>query len=174
MSYTKTTWTNGSGAKINETNLNKIEQGIYDNDSAIGNINNLETTSTDLVGAVNEINNNLPIVLYNSTTGESGSVELSDNKSNYTYIEIFAKSNGGGNITQKIITSDNQLQLCAIDDNGMPTQSKLWLKWGKYTFGNTTITPVYQGWTEILSNPSTTFTTTNFGIIKIYKVLGYK
>src|SRR5690606_29835183 len=30
MAYSKTTWTNGSGSKINATNLNKMEQGIAD------------------------------------------------------------------------------------------------------------------------------------------------
>jgi len=35
MAYVKTVWTNGSGEAINETNLNKIETGIFDNDAAI-------------------------------------------------------------------------------------------------------------------------------------------
>ena len=36
MSYTKTNWVNGSAPPISAENLNKIEQGIYDNDSQIG------------------------------------------------------------------------------------------------------------------------------------------
>lgn len=35
MSYTKTNWVNDTEPAINATNLNKIEQGIYDNDVAI-------------------------------------------------------------------------------------------------------------------------------------------
>ena len=62
MSYTKTQWTNDTAPAINETNLNKIEQGIYDNDSAIttintniGDLTDLETTTqTDIVSAINE------------------------------------------------------------------------------------------------------------------------
>jgi len=55
MSYTKTQWVNGSSPYINANNLNKIEQGIYDNDTHIGDITNLETTQkSDLVTAVNE------------------------------------------------------------------------------------------------------------------------
>ena len=55
MSYTKTQWTNDTAPAINETNLNKIEQGIYDNDSHIGDLSDLETTAnTDLVSAINE------------------------------------------------------------------------------------------------------------------------
>lgn len=63
MSYTKTQWNNDTAPAINEDNLNKIEQGIYDNDSAITTINTnigdltaLTTTAqTDLVSAVNEL-----------------------------------------------------------------------------------------------------------------------
>lgn len=55
MSYTKTQWNNDTAPAINETNLNKIEQGIYDNDSHIGDLSDLETTAqNDLVSAINE------------------------------------------------------------------------------------------------------------------------
>jgi hypothetical protein len=33
MAYTKTTWLNGSAPPINAANLNKIEDGIFDNDA---------------------------------------------------------------------------------------------------------------------------------------------
>lgn len=63
MSYTKTQWVNDQAPAINATNLNKIEQGIYDNDSAIstnttniGDLTTLTTTAdTDLVSAINEV-----------------------------------------------------------------------------------------------------------------------
>lgn len=35
MAYTKTNWVNGQQPAISATNLNKIEQGIYENDAAI-------------------------------------------------------------------------------------------------------------------------------------------
>lgn len=53
MSYSKTTWQNGV-TPINETNLNKIENGIYANDSAISSLDstkaNLSTTPQTLAG----------------------------------------------------------------------------------------------------------------------------
>ena len=63
MSYTKTTWNNDTAPAINATNLNKIEQGIYDNDSAIatantniGDLTTLTTTAkTSAVSAINEV-----------------------------------------------------------------------------------------------------------------------
>ena len=54
MSYTKTTWNDLTGPAIDATNLNKIEQGIYDNSIDITSINTLigssgtaTTTQTD-------------------------------------------------------------------------------------------------------------------------------
>lgn len=38
MSYVKTNWQNDQAPAINATNLNKIETGIYDNDSLITGI----------------------------------------------------------------------------------------------------------------------------------------
>ena len=61
MAYTKTTWANGTSPKISADNLNNIENGIKNNDTSIGNISNLSTTATDLVGAVNEVINNTTI-----------------------------------------------------------------------------------------------------------------
>lgn len=40
MAYTKTEWTNNTAPYIDDTNLNKIEQGIYDNDQAITELDN--------------------------------------------------------------------------------------------------------------------------------------
>lgn len=64
MAYTKTNWINDSVPAINAGNLNKIEQGIYDNSVAteentnnIGDLDNLTTqNNSNLVEAINEVN----------------------------------------------------------------------------------------------------------------------
>lgn len=57
MSYTKTIWNNNTAPHINADNLNKIETGVYDNDTSIGALTDLTTTSkTNLVSAINEVN----------------------------------------------------------------------------------------------------------------------
>lgn len=54
MAYTKTNWTDTT--PINTTNLNKIENGIASNDTAIGNLSNLNTSSkNNLVTAINSV-----------------------------------------------------------------------------------------------------------------------
>lgn len=56
MAYNKTVWVNDSVPAINETNLNKIEQGIYEAHNNIGDLSNLDTTNkNNLVGAINSI-----------------------------------------------------------------------------------------------------------------------
>lgn len=72
MSYTKTQWNNDTAPAINETNLNKIEQGIYDNDSHIGDLSDLETTTnTDLVSAINENVDNIGDLTTLTTTANT-------------------------------------------------------------------------------------------------------
>ena len=75
MSYTKTQWTNDTAPAINETNLNKIEQGIYDNDSHIGDLTSLTTTAnTDLVSAVNEVDGDIGTLSNLTTTAKTNLV----------------------------------------------------------------------------------------------------
>jgi hypothetical protein len=54
MAYVKTTWVNSSAPPINATNLNKIEDGIFDNDSAI---TTLDGTVSALSGTVSTLSN---------------------------------------------------------------------------------------------------------------------
>ena len=65
MAYTKTVWENGV-TPANATNMNHIEQGIYDNSlktDTIGDLTNLETTDkTSTVNAINEVLTTLDII----------------------------------------------------------------------------------------------------------------
>lgn len=63
MSYNKTNWT--STTPITTTNLNNMESGIKVNDTAIGTLEDLNTTEkSNLVGAINEINKKSAITAY--------------------------------------------------------------------------------------------------------------
>lgn len=61
MAYQKLNWLNKgeTGAiPINKDNLNHMDNGIANNDNAIGNLANLNTSAKDnLVSAINEVNN---------------------------------------------------------------------------------------------------------------------
>lgn len=54
MAYIKTDWSDGD--VITEAGLDHLENGVYNNSVAIGDLTNLDTTDkTNLVAAVNEI-----------------------------------------------------------------------------------------------------------------------
>jgi hypothetical protein len=61
MAYNKTTWENApsTNTPINANNLNKIEEGIYQNSlkaDQVGDLSNLKTSiKTDLVSSINEL-----------------------------------------------------------------------------------------------------------------------
>lgn len=74
MAYTKVNWENGEngGKKLNKTNLNHMDEGIFQNNlhtemlyTLIGELGDLETTDiSNLVAAINELNK----IRYNLTT----------------------------------------------------------------------------------------------------------
>ena len=60
--YTRINWQNkpNTATPISAENLNKMDKGIDDNDKAIGDLAQLNTSNkSSLVSAVNELNNNL-------------------------------------------------------------------------------------------------------------------
>jgi len=66
--YTRINWQNNASTPINPTFLNRMDKGIKDNDDAIGDLEQLNTTSKDnLVSAINSINNSLSNKMSNKT-----------------------------------------------------------------------------------------------------------
>lgn len=105
MAYNKTTWENApsTNTPINANNLNKMEEGIYqnslkaeNNSTNIGDLTNLETTNkTNIVNAINELIDKEEY----STTQEILTNKTSDGKRVYrAYIE-FAHSSANSNYT---------------------------------------------------------------------------
>jgi len=115
MSYTPTNWVNNT-TKLNATNMNHIETGIDNNDTAIGDISSLQTAATDLVGAINEIIDDIE----DANTFSSNEVETDE-----TWIDgskIYKKT-----ITMNIGTSTSYNQAHNIDNADL---SKMWIDQG--------------------------------------------
>lgn len=75
MAYAKTTWVNDT-TPIEENALNNIENGIETLDTEIGNLNNLETQTTNtIVNAINEVNSNSQIY-YRGTLKNINSLQI--------------------------------------------------------------------------------------------------
>ena len=69
---TKITFVNGTTPAVNATNLNQMQTNIE-----------------------NAINALIPVVLYNNTSGTTGSVTLSETAANFSYLEIFFGDSSG-------------------------------------------------------------------------------
>lgn len=90
MAYTKTTWSNvpSTSSPFTADNMNKIEQGIYDNSlgvEKIGDITLLNTTDkTSVVNAINEVNGKIKSANITGTTNQNGEVNVTNFNSNFT------------------------------------------------------------------------------------------
>lgn len=97
MAYNKTTWENApsTNTPINANNLNKIEEGIYQNSlktDQVGDLSNLETTEkSNLVGAINELKENEEY----STTEEIKTNKMVGNKPVYRSYVTYTHSSTG-------------------------------------------------------------------------------
>ena len=93
MAYTKTNWQNDQAPAINATNLNKIEQGIFDNDVNISGIN--ETLGVDTntwVGTTAYGEGDIVIYndkIYQNITGTSTTTNPAEDTTNWDEITIF-------------------------------------------------------------------------------------
>lgn len=151
MSYTKTNWSNNTAPYINADNLNKIEQGIYDNDQKITGTDNVlgydeyDNTSTYEVGDYCIYNNKL----YVCNTAIATAEEF--NSAHWTETSVDGIING---VKNNIETIQNSLDVTNGSGNAnssyiSATENNHWEKTGhvvsysftmtaKGTWGNTT------------------------------------
>lgn len=134
-------------------------------------VDNLDSEATDQAPSVRAVLEALeklkPVVLYESDSGTGGNITLSDTYTNYSYIEVTAKSNGTVFQTFKVPTTQSKFRISIVDNNG--SGSNAWLKVAFYTLSEKTITCSDYFWKNINGN--------NYGAentITIYQVLGYK
>lgn len=134
----------------------------------VDNLDGEETDQAPSVRAVLEALEKLkPVVLYESSSGTGGNITLSDTYTNYSKLEITAKSNGTVWQTFKIPTTQAKFRISIVDNNGSGTNA--WIKTAFYELNGTTITCTDYFWKNINGN--------NYGAentITIYEVLGYK
>lgn len=159
--------------KVAAADMNEIKSVVNSNANLQGDLANLSTTDkSSLVGAVNEIKNDMqPIVLYNDSTavGTYTQVALTQDVSNFTYLTIYGRSNGGTYFTKKIPTSKSSFILDCLDNNSSGTN--IWAKIEIYLIEDTTLTPTMQSCRNINTGESGS-STTQFGLFYIYRVEG--
>ena len=168
MAYTKTNWQNGV-TQVNATNLNHIEQGIYDNSTGIGNLSDLETTEkTNLVGALNEVCTNFGGTLLwtnSSPTSSFAGQTLSDvDLSNYDMIEILYND---ATDVEKIHSTGLLPKVRGVLVSNF--NGAMWDR--NYSINNNTI--IFGNGHKYSTYSSSTTTDNNGAVIPIY-IIGYK
>ena len=145
MSYIKTNWQNkpNQSTPINATNLNNIENGI---------------------------SNTYPVILYDNDEGSSSTITLSDNVSNYNFIEIYYFKDLNQIISSKIYNPNGKaatLGSVTFYDN------KLFLRAAIVDISETTITWRAKdiGWGTVSTSGNTI---SKEQVFKICQVIGYK
>ena len=131
--------------------------------------NEYKVTADDMNEIKSVVNNNYPVSLYNNSSGTAGNVTLSDDISNYSYIEIYFKGNNGSIDCAKVPTSFTTVNLTTGNYyNGSDT---FFIQTETVAIGGTTITRKNQKEIVINSGQYPNITTTNLYIVK---VVGYK
>ena len=145
MSYIKTNWQNkpNQSTPINAANLNHIEDGI---------------------------SNTYPVILYDNDEGSSSTITLSDNVSNYNFIEIYYFKDLNQIVSSKIYNPNGKaatLGSVTFYDN------KLFLRAAIVDISETTITWRAKdiGWGTVSTSGNTI---SKEQVFKICQVIGYK
>ena len=115
----------------------------------------------------NNLNNLIGVELYNDTSGTTGNItNLSDNVSNYNYLEIFYSYNGSRQST-KIIGNKASLIVHTTSNN------QTYLLFKEVSFSGTSMTVnTYQQWNNVWGTSNVNASNTNS--IYVIKIVGYK
>ena len=143
----------------------KLNSKLIDKTDFIKNTSNNSTTNTYSCDYINGH------VLYTNVSGTTADITLSDNCSNYSYIEIFYGS-GDGDIKSTRTLPGSRILLFTIDMRSS-SNSVVIRGANKLVSGTSLSNTVYSSavdYGQWVNNGG--FSKTNY--IKIYKVLGYK
>ena len=145
MSYIKTNWQNkpNQSTPINATNLNNIENGI---------------------------SNTYPVILYDNDEGSSSTITLSDNVSNYNFIEIYYFKDSNQIVSSKIYNPNGK----AATLGSVTFYAKsIFLRAAIVDINETTITwrTSDSGWGTVSTGGNTV---SSEKVFKICQVIGYK
>ncbi len=116
---------------------------------------------------------NFEVVLYNSTSGTTGTVTLSETAANFKYIEIFFTDNNGKTGGYTKVYSPNGKTVClSIIEAGSSVQT--YFRRTGYTVNGTSITPITDTAAYVRIATATASHTSGSNYIKIVRVVGYE
>lgn len=111
------------------------------------------------------------IVLYNNSSGSTGTITLSDTSENYYYLEIFYRNNDGYNSSTKVL-NPNGKDVVLVSTNPANTNGNAYLKSTQYSISGTKITPEKYSEVSMFTGGDLSINTST-NRISIVKVLGW-
>ena len=179
MAYNKTTWENApsTNSPISANNLNKIENGIYNNSlkaDQIGDLSQLETSEkSTIVGSINTL---VSTTLYTNNDGATGNITLSDSSANYSRIDVVVKTNNTNIYTTNTLY-DADGKTYEIKTGNGETGLTDYYEFVSCTlsFSGTSVTRANNRQVLLRNGSTPTINTTmDYYNLKITKVIGYK
>lgn len=163
-------YTAGDGIVIDENNV------ISTTGSGTNNYNNL-SNKPSINGVVlqgNKTSKDLgiytPTTLYENANGSNSNITLSDNASNYEYMEIFYKNNDNAFSSVKVYQpNDKKVSLISHDNNARNTA---WVKFTLVVISGNTIR--FGNGVEIKLSAGSSITASSGNLNYITRVIGYK
>ena len=152
----------------------------YDDKQAMGTQPTIpevnKVTDSDMNEIKYSVNALYPVVLYNNPTGSNSTITLSDNVTNYSFIEIYYKSNDDYVDSKKLVGANGNTSLVAYQPNrsGDP---EAYIKFRVISINNNTISTRQDSggyYIKELSLSTNGISQYANNFIYITKVLGYK
>ncbi len=157
--------------KCQAADMNEIKSVVNENDTNVGTLSNLQTpVITSIVDAINSL---LPVVLYNNDAGSNDTITLSDSAANYSYLEIFYRSND--NMYQSVkVYNPNGKNVSLFSTTTNYANLRIYGKTKEVTISDNKITLYLQNCSQFTINNASTGYVNNDNHIYITRVLGYK
>ena len=146
----------------------------FQSSGVVANVAQTDTDSDTDVYGCNYINEHLVgTILYNDTTGSRGDITLSDNASNYKYIEVFGFADTDKYTSVKIYNPNGKKFVARINYTSGNLLVDLL---STFTINGTTISPILSncGYSTISTAAVANFSNDNTNYFNITRVVGYK
>ncbi|MCI6189131.1 MAG: hypothetical protein MR691_04220 [Clostridium sp.] len=169
---------------VNGSRKNRLNTKIMQNKELVDLENNkmlrsenIEYNSDSLKNTLDKLNNDIlrATILYSDLSGNNGNITLSDNVSNYSYIEIFYRDNDNNYNSMKYMYKSNNQNIClSTTPVSIGEANYVRIKSAEYTVNEKNINfTSYADW-NVKTNSGWIETNISNNIIYIIKVIGWK
>ena len=156
--------------KVTDDDMNEIKNVVNNNASETSTNTTNITINTNDITSLKKL---VPTILFDASTGSTGTITLSDSSANYSYLEIYFYTNDGWQYKgyQKCMLEGSNATYHTLIATWTDTSGRCYLKAKNISISGNTISNI--GYAEVnLSGGAPTTTASND--IYIRRVLGYK